>query len=768
MDEQSNEPKKTPEDLEMGEGGEETPKINNYMNDIKKPEEAKPSQATQPEVKPEDKAPETPETPKGKPQGKTIGQIRIGSAPAQPVTTPGTAKKVPNPEARKKALLGCLGAFGGVSIIFLILSFIFVAGSGEGQSPIAQLLGVDEAIFVNSLITLIHIIFISVALVTFVFTMVGLFKASMAKKDDRITKKKSLKTSLISGLILMFILITWVFVYAYLDEKRIQIAPQLTDPIITEPEETINLKAPIEIKFDASNLPVDSNKYKIIFYEWDFGDGEEGTGQIITHRFEKKGKFDVVVKVTLQDKKTGEELPAEYGVTVSVSDQALTATFTASPQSGEAPLEVEFDASESVDPDGTIESYEWDLDEDGEFDDAEGIQVTHEFEKIGIYTVALRVTSTLGDYEISEKEIVVEEKENPEAVITMVDEPTTYISGLNYVFKADESTSPKGEIEEYEWDFNDGTALVTTKTASHVFYSSGTYEITLKVTNEEGNEGETSLVVTVGAPQGTPKADIQTIPLIEEGASWLEGRAPFAVAFDASGTTDSDDNIVDYEWDFNDDGTIDDYGDTSAYTYVEEGTYTAKLTVTDAHGNIGIKSLVVKVLPKGIEAIIEADRVEGNVPLTVDFDASGSTYDEGQITSYQWNFGDGTSPKLSTARITHKYTSIGTYTATVTVVGADNTMDTAEINITVREIPLEACFVSVFEEGPAPLETTFDPGCSTGTISSYFWEFGDGSTSTSVKPSHVYEKPGEYTASLELSDAENNISEAEITILVTR
>jgi PKD repeat protein len=94
-------------------------------------------------------------------------------------------------------------------------------------------------------------------------------------------------------------------------------------------------------------------------------------------------------------------------------------------------------------------------------------------------------------------------------------------------------------------------------------------------------------------------------------------------------------------------------------------------------------------------------------------------------------------------------------------------MDTAEINITVREIPLEACFVSVFEEGPAPLETTFDPGCSTGTISSYFWEFGDGSTSTSVKPSHTYEEPGEYTASLELSDAENNISEAEITILVT-
>ncbi|MFH1533415.1 MAG: PKD domain-containing protein [Nitrospirota bacterium] len=775
MDEQKD-PKNIPEDLEMGGAPEEAPKINNYMNDIKKPEDTKPSQETKPEVNPQAEAPSEPrpEPPKSadasafspKPEGKTIGQIKIGSAPAQPVIKP-KPKKTSDPVARRKAILGCLGGFGAIAIIFLILSFIFVAQTGDGESPIAQLLGVNEASFVNSLITLIHIVFILVALVTFTFTMVGLFKASMAKKDDKITKKQGLKGALIAGIILIFVLILWVFAYAYLDGKRISVAPGLTDPIITEPEETINLKAPIEIKFDASNLPVDSSKYKIIFYEWDFGDGETGTGQIISHRFEKKGKFDVILEVSLQDKKTGEELPAEYGVTVSVSDQALTATFTATPQSGEAPLEVEFDASESVDPDGTIESYEWDFDEDGEFDDAEGITATHEFEKIGRYAVALRVTSTIGDFEISEKEIVVEETKAPEAIISVVGEPETFISGLNYVFKGDESTAPAGEIESYEWDFNDGTKIETTKSVSHVFLNSGTYEVTLKVTDEEENEGETSMVITIGAPQGTPKPVVTTNPAMADGVSWVEGTVPLKVTFDATETTDSDNNIVDYEWDFDGDGTIEGYGSTTSYTFLNDGTYTTKLTVTDAHGNIGTESIAVKVLVKGIEAIIEADKIEGNVPLTVEFDSSGSTYDDGRITSYQWDFGDGTSPKIGTASITHKYTSIGTFTAKVTVVASDNNMETAEILITVREIPLEACFLSVFEEGPAPLETSFDPGCATGTISNYFWDFGDGGTSTNVKPSHVYSDPGTYTASLEISDAENNVSKAEVTITVT-
>lgn len=777
MEDPKNNNQGAPDDLEMGasesEPKNEEVKVNNYLNDIKPAENV--AAESQPKVNPVATPPPiTPDqgTPIVKPpvgtapvtnppinnnQGKTIGQVRTGTVGGRPVG---------NPAAKKKALMGCLGFFGAIMMIFLVLSFIFIAQSGpEASSPIAKLLGVNQASFVNGLITLIHIIFITIALVTFVFTMTGLFKASMAKKDDKVTRKEGLRSSLVAGIIFLIVLIIWAFVYVYLDGKRIQVGPDVKDPIVTDPEDTLNLSAPIEIIFNSSNVPIGS-KYRLISSTWDFGDGDTGTGQIVTHIYEAKGRYDVVLEVTKVDKATGEEVVDKYSVIVSIENEALSAIIEADPQSGEAPLEVKLDASKSTDPDGNIDRYEWDLDGDGDFDDAEGVNVTHTFEKIGKYTVALRVVSTTDEYDISEKEIVVEEKQEVNAVINVVDEPGSYVTGISYTFNADDSSSPKGDIEEYEWSFSDSSKTEKTKTVSHVFKTSGSYQVTLKVTDDEGNEGEATKTIVVGSPQGTPKAVIKTTPSTDEGSS-LSGSVPFTVNFDASSTTDSDDNIVDYAWDLDGNGTNDQYGEKVSYTYKNEGIYTATLTVTDSDDNVGKATVVVKAESQGLVAVLEADKVEGNVPLTVEFDASGSSYSDGSIVSYEWDFGDGTAPKLGSSSLAHKYTQIGTFTASVTVIGNDNTKSTKEILITVRETPLTACFVSVFEEGPAPLETTFDPGCSTGAVKNYFWDFGDGSTSTQVKPTHVFSDPGTYQVTLELTDADNTVSKAKVTIEVT-
>ncbi|MBT4917781.1 PKD domain-containing protein [Candidatus Peregrinibacteria bacterium] len=791
MDDQKdpNQNKNKIEDIEMGDIEPETPEqpsekpqINNYIKDVKAPEE---TVAQEPEVNP---AAEAPEAPKEEPQttapaeeqipqqqqaqGQTIGQAKMGvdpSAISKPAQQPvAKVKKPANPEARKKAVLGCLGAFGAIMVVFLILSFVFVASAGGSEpSALASLLGVNEGAFVNGLITFIHIIFIMISLVAFVFTMIGLMKAVSAKRGDNYEKKKGLKMSLFAGITLIIILIFWMFVYVYLDSKRVNTGPDVRDPIVTEPEETINLSAPIEVRFDATSVPVDKGKYQITFYEWDFGDDETGTGQIVTHTFEKKGKFDVLLTITKRDKKTGEELEDQYSKPVTVGNQQLSASFKADPQSGEAPLEVTFDASESIDPDGTISRYEWDFDEDGSYDDAEGVEATKTFEKIGIYEVGLRVTSTTEEFSVSKKEIVVEEAQAPEAVITVLDDPGELVSGIGYTFTADGSTSPKGNITDYKWKFSDDNSEATTQTTSHVFMKGGTYQVKLIVTNEEGDEGEAVKTITVGAPKGTPKAKISTQPAMEEGALSLSGNAPLKVVFSAAGTTDSDSNIIDYEWDFENDGNVDAYGETATHTFAQQGTYTVELSVLDADRNVGTATTVVKVEAQGIMATLNSDVVDGSVPVTVNFDAGGSTYPEGQITSYKWNFGDGSSEKLGDAKISHKYTAIGAFTATVSVIGSDNTQSTASVNITVREIPLQACFVSVFEEGPAPLETVFDPGCTTGTVATYFWDFGDGGSSTTAKPTHTFADPGEYTVKLEINDAENTVSTAQLTILVT-
>jgi len=627
MAEEEKKPKNT-KDIQSYEMGEEQsipaePKINKYNTDPQPPTgkpadpsavnpKAAPPQAAPPEPKaPASTGPDEPLKKAGEPvvipgqpiakpgqapattAGKPAAPVKPGQPavpgqpakpgqpvkPGQPLAKPGG----PSPVAKKKILLGCLGAFGGILVLFLVLSFVFLAQSGNEPSPIAKLLGVNQGAFVNGLITFIHFIFIIISLTAFVFTMIGLFKASMAKKGDKETKKAGMKKSLVAGLILVSVLIIWGVVFAYLDSKRVATGPEITAPIVTEPEETLELSAPIEVKFDGSNITFDQRKYKIVSHEWNFGDdSKNGTGQVVAHIYEEKGTFTVTLTVKVEDKNTGEVVElGTFTKIVSVTDEALAAMFTADPQSGEAPLEVEFDATESKDPDGNIDRYEWDLDEDGDFDDDEGEKISYTFEKIGKYTVGLRVTNSLGEFDIEEKDIDVKQAEDPEPVITVVDEPDSYVVAVSYVFKGDESTSPNGKIEEYEWNFNDGSDPVKTKSASHVFESEGTFEVTLTVTDEEEKIGVATKSILVGAPKGSPKAKIFSIPTIKEGELALEGTAPLSLVLDAKQTTDSDNNIVDYSWDFGDESQFG-VGESVGHTFVNEGTYTIKLSVTDA------------------------------------------------------------------------------------------------------------------------------------------------------------------------------------------
>lgn len=743
------------------------PKVNNYTKDIKAPVSSAP-QAAQPAVNPTAGTP----TPTPAPSAAQPAKPATPPTPAQPQPgRPGTpppnrpgAGLPSNPATRRKALLGCMGAFVGTIVILLILSFVFLAQSDpQVQSPIAKLLGVEQASFINGLITFVHTIFVLLALTAFVFTMIGLFKASMAKKDDKVAKKEGLRETMIAGIILLFILLVWVGVYIYLDSKRIKVEGPAQTEIMTEPLDTTNLTAPIEIKFDASNIKL--SQFQIVSYNWDFGDKESGTGQITSHIYTDIGTYTVTLNVEGKDKKTGELTTAgTYTIFVSVADVALSASFIAEPETGEAPLTVKFDASASKAPNGNIDKYEWDLNEDGKYDDATGVTTEYEFEKIGIYKVGLKVTTSLGKEGTIEKEITVVEATKPIPVIEIMDNPAKYLVDTEYVFKSDKSTSPSGKITKYEWDFGDGAKVVTTKTASHKYTKTGNYEVTLTLTDDAGKVGESTKILKVENMPGIPVAKMVTDPAMKQTAVSLDGKVPFAVKFDATSSVDPDNNIVDYGWDFNDDGTNEAFGVTTTYTFTSEGTFKVVLTVTDADENTGTANMTVKVSPQGITAVLTADTVDGNIPLTVAFDASASSYPKGQISSYRWDFGDGSAPKLGESSLSHKYTAVGTYTAKVTVIGSDNTTDTASQLISVRELGLQSCFATVFEQGPAPLTTSFDPGCSTGNISKYFWDFGDGQTSTDEKPDHTFTTAGTYKVTLEVSDNDNNISKSEVTI----
>ena len=83
-------------------------------------------------------------------------------------------------------------------------------------------------------------------------------------------------------------------------------------------------------------------------------------------------------------------------------------------------------------------------------------------------------------------------------------------------------------------------------------------------------------------------------------------------------------------------------------------------------------------------ATILATPTQGDLPLPVSFDASGST-DDGGIVRYDWVFGDGQTQSTNGPTVSHTYSTPGSFSATVTVSDASAKSDSASIDISVSQ-----------------------------------------------------------------------------------
>lgn len=733
-------------------------------------------QAMQEPAPPDQSKPAAPASPQPSQPAVSSGQP-TPTTPTTPSQTPATSTQPPaaqKPPPKKKRhsnrlLVGCLSAIGVTVLLMFVVLIIFFASSNIDDNPILQLFGIEPGNLKDLLINLTHGIFMFLVFITFITTLVGLFRFSLVKKDDKAARRKGLSMMLISLLLFILFIFLWLSAYFYLENTMSDPPERPEEYIVTDPTVTLDLSAPLEIKFDASNIIFDELRYKIMAYQWKFGDGATATGKIVSHRYLKKGpedgSYEVLLDITYKVLKTGEEKTAHYTTDVIFSNEKVNALFSVDTKEGEAPLTVTFDASESFDPDGEVVAYDWDFNEDGVYDDLSGQQVSYTFEQGGVYTVGLRVTDNNNEYDIYSMEIEATSPSLPQAVIKSEVTDGHYYVNQVYTFEAGDSESPNGTIEGYSWDFGDDSNAVTTRTATHKFEETGIYLIILEVTDDTEAIGETSLEIKVEVPESAPVAVITTIPAVSADQAYLSGEPPFEVQFDASGSLDADDNIVDYMWDFDGDGESDATGIQTQYIYKEVGEYNVSLTVIDAEDNESKQTLIIKVLAPGLQAVISADPIQGEAPLKVHFDASGSTYEGGEIVSYKWNFGDDSAPQIYDANVTYEYKNIGNYTAKVTVSGSDGKEDSNEIQINVRPVKLSACFESNVKKGPAPLTVTFDPNCSTGRVEKYEWDFG-GEISRERRPIHTFENPGVYDVKLEVT-SENLIDEytAQITVL---
>ena len=302
---------------------------------------------------------------------------------------------------------------------------------------------------------------------------------------------------------------------------------------------------------------------------------------------------------------------------------------------------------------------------------------------------------------------------------------------------ASASSDPFGTIDSYAWDFGDGTTA-SGLNASHTYAAAGSYVVTLTVTDNHGaTDSSTQTFIANAAPEAV--VDVST----------TSGLAPLAIAAVGAGSSDPFGSIVSYEWDFGDGNSAS--GVAVNHTYSAAGDYTLTLTVTDDNGAQDSASELITVnlapLPQ-----INVTPLLGFAPLTISADGNGSSDPNGTIVSYDWDFGDGNGAMgLS---VGHTYAAPGNYTVLLTVTDDQGATASVSQTVTANTAP-QAAFTISPTNALLPVTVSADASASSdafGSIVSYAWDFGDGTTATGVSAGHTYNAAGVYTVTLTVTD----------------
>jgi len=313
--------------------------------------------------------------------------------------------------------------------------------------------------------------------------------------------------------------------------------------------------------------------------------------------------------------------------------------------------------------------------------------------------------------------------------------------------------APDGTV----WAGSNGSgASKFTGSTPWIVYSTSNSGLVSNTVNAVGTEGST--LVWFGTASGVSKYDSTpqsppAAPNAQFTGSPTSGNFPLTVNF----TDQSTGSILIRSWSFGDGDTSLTQNPSHAYQYA--GVYSVSLTVTGPGGsNTQTKTGYITVTtPPAPNAAFSGSPTSGLIPLAVNFNNQST----GNITSYSWNFGDGGGSAAQNP--SHSYSSAGTYTVTLVATGPGGNDVEMKNNYITANIPLPpvADFNASPTSGTRPLTVNFTD-LSSGTVSSWMWDFGDSGSSNTRNPSHIYQSDGLYTVSLIVSGPGGNDSETKV------
>ncbi|MCC6799333.1 MAG: PKD domain-containing protein, partial [Anaerolineae bacterium] len=472
---------------------------------------------------------------------------------------------------------------------------------------------------------------------------------------------------------------------------------------------------------------------------WTFGDGATSTEQNPTHQYASDDVYTVTLQVTLQG---GATLSASGTVEIApTQSEVMRCAFEMDPQGDGVPLTVNFNnTSENAD------SYAWVFGDGGTSADQ---HPAHTYTDTGTYNITLTCTGALGTL-TAQGSITVEETPGGDVLTAQfIASPTRGPAPLSVTV----TDTSLGAVTSWTWDFGDGSAEVTGKGPhTHTYGDVGPYTITLTVRDSQGGVSTAIGSITVLAPGSAPQPGFTVTP--------QQGPAPLTVTV----TDTSQGDISTWTWSFGDGSAAVTGQGPHTHTYASAGTYTIRLDVSGAGGAGTATRQVVALLP-GDE--VDADfsfQVTGSVPGGIEVCFTDTSL--GQVVAWLWNFGDGSTSTDQDP--CHTYAVTGNYTVTLRVTGTLGNISTGTriVPVVTGNVAPVAAFTANRTNVTVGETVTFT-NRSTGQITSYAWDFGDGNTSTLENPTHTYAAVGTYIVKLIVSGPGGTSEAAQTTITVS-
>lgn len=400
--------------------------------------------------------------------------------------------------------------------------------------------------------------------------------------------------------------------------------------------------------------------------------------------------------------------------------QNPVAEFSGSVLSGCAPLNVSFKDLSTGDP----KYWDWEFTDGGSFNQLSNQQNPRvNFSQPGTYSVTLVVRNQNGVNGVTKTGYIVV---YPSPTVNFSANATTVCLPGSVQFTGTASTTV-GTISEWLWDFGDGTTS-TQQNPTHTYTETGYYNVALTVTSSNGCSRRVSKARYIRMVSGIVADFKDALP--------STCKPPFSVAFtnESSGP-----GAMSYTWDFGNGST--DNTVNPAANFVADGDYSVQLI---AQSNFGCRDTITKAIHVATYA---AGFSSPDSVCLVDAVNFVNTSTVG-AKSLLWDFGDGT--KSGETNPVKTFTAPGSYTVKLFGNYEHCTDSVAKVIKITSKAPVD--FTATNNIGcEAPLVVQFQNNTA-GAIS-WFWDFGDGQTSTDQNPQHTYLNTGSYDVKLTVATA---------------